>query len=347
MTRTLRVAALQLDSANGDVTGNLARARVHVAEAAAAGAQLVLLPELFAAGYSYDRSVAWAAAEPLPGGPTSAWLAEESRKHGIHLAATLLEATPAGHFHNTFVLYDSRGKLLCAVRKRPPAAAEAFLFQAGDAEQAGRVAFCPDLCGGTRVCVGICWECQLAPLARHAASKGAQLLLMPHCAPKVVGMPPSVSRGFARAVAALPNKYAAAFGVPVVFCNKSGPFVSPFLDAPLLRWYRLDTQFLGGTVIVAAGGNTVAGPSYERNALIIGDVEVGPPASAISPPVRRGLLSFARSSLVDDERLFTPLTSLPAVLRILFAVVGLVGTCVYRIDVRRRRETAAARALGG
>lgn len=54
--RTLRVAALQLNSANFDIQGNLDRALPFVeAAVAGSGAQLVLLPELYSRGYIYER----------------------------------------------------------------------------------------------------------------------------------------------------------------------------------------------------------------------------------------------------------------------------------------------------
>src|SRR3954471_4495429 len=51
LTDTFRVAVAQIDAIVGDIPGNLARARSARASAAAAGADLVVLPELFISGY--------------------------------------------------------------------------------------------------------------------------------------------------------------------------------------------------------------------------------------------------------------------------------------------------------
>jgi NAD+ synthase len=51
LTDTIRIAVAQLDSVVGDIDGNLARARNARAEAAASGADLLVLSELFIAGY--------------------------------------------------------------------------------------------------------------------------------------------------------------------------------------------------------------------------------------------------------------------------------------------------------
>src|SRR5438045_8461865 len=51
ITDTFHIAVAQLDSMVGDIDGNLAKARAARAEAAAGGADLLVLSELFIAGY--------------------------------------------------------------------------------------------------------------------------------------------------------------------------------------------------------------------------------------------------------------------------------------------------------
>ena len=102
---TLRVAAVQVESRDFDVLGNLRRAESLVADAGERGAELVLCPELMAAGYIYDAAL-WDAAEPR-GGPTEAWLARMARRHGIYIGASYLEAS-GDDFFNTFTLEAGR-----------------------------------------------------------------------------------------------------------------------------------------------------------------------------------------------------------------------------------------------
>jgi len=87
---SLRVAAVQVESRNGDIAGNLARAEDPVRRAAAAGARLVLLPEFLPTGYIFEDSI-WEAAEP-PEGETVQWLNSLSSELGIYLGTTFLEA---------------------------------------------------------------------------------------------------------------------------------------------------------------------------------------------------------------------------------------------------------------
>lgn len=56
------------------------------------GADLVVLPELFTSGYFFRSTEdARAASEPVPGGPTTAWLAERAAETGATLVAGLPE----------------------------------------------------------------------------------------------------------------------------------------------------------------------------------------------------------------------------------------------------------------
>ncbi len=56
LTDTIRIAVAQLDSVVGDIEGNLEKARAARAEAAGAGADLLVLSELFIAGYPPETS---------------------------------------------------------------------------------------------------------------------------------------------------------------------------------------------------------------------------------------------------------------------------------------------------
>jgi len=60
--RTLRVAAVQMESENGKLAENLSRATHLVEQAVSQGAQLVLLPEFLACGYVFTKAI-WDSAE--------------------------------------------------------------------------------------------------------------------------------------------------------------------------------------------------------------------------------------------------------------------------------------------
>jgi hypothetical protein len=88
MSRKLSVAAIQMDAAPAPRDIRLQAAGELINQTAVAGAQLVVLPELFNTGYTYAPSN-YAAAEP-PQGPTVAWMRATAVQLNIHLAGSLL-----------------------------------------------------------------------------------------------------------------------------------------------------------------------------------------------------------------------------------------------------------------
>jgi predicted amidohydrolase len=80
---SVRVALIQTDIHWEDASASHARAAEHLRAAAAAGARLVVLPEMFACGFTMN---AVAVAEPLEG-PTVAFLREQARTLDLHVIA--------------------------------------------------------------------------------------------------------------------------------------------------------------------------------------------------------------------------------------------------------------------
>jgi predicted amidohydrolase len=84
----MKVALLQLDIAWEDIPANHARAARLLDQAAALGARLAILPEMFATGYSMDgRRIAQS-----EGGPSETFLRARAATLGLHLLAGVAEA---------------------------------------------------------------------------------------------------------------------------------------------------------------------------------------------------------------------------------------------------------------
>ena len=104
----MRVAAIQSDIVWEDPEANFERLRPWVAAAAAAGARLVVLPEMFACGFSMatDRI-----REPEDG-PTASFLMSQARSHGLWICGSLPEVPPgAVKPYNTLVLAGPAGQV--------------------------------------------------------------------------------------------------------------------------------------------------------------------------------------------------------------------------------------------
>src|SRR6202035_3773169 len=112
-----RVGLIQM-SMKSDPDSNLQHAIERVTDAAAQGAKIVCLPELFQKQYFCQRedTSLFDLAEPIPG-PTSARLSETAKRLGIVLIASLFEKRAAGVYHNTAAMFDADGTLRGIYRK--------------------------------------------------------------------------------------------------------------------------------------------------------------------------------------------------------------------------------------
>ncbi|PWH13911.1 MAG: hypothetical protein DDG60_09380 [Anaerolineae bacterium] len=107
MPRRVSLAAIRMDAAPAPTESRLERAEKRVAQAAAQGAQIAVLPEVFNTGYEYhDRN--YSLAEPMDG-PTVSWLKSAARKYNLYLAGSLLLREPAA-IYNAMLLVAPDGK---------------------------------------------------------------------------------------------------------------------------------------------------------------------------------------------------------------------------------------------
>ena len=134
--KTLTVALVQ-ERNHGDADANLAVIEQRVAEAAAQGAQLVLLQELHNGAYfcQHESVGEFDLAEPIPG-PSTERLGALAKRHGVVIVGSLFERRAAGLYHNTAVVLEKDGTLLGKYRKMhipdDPGFYEKFYFTPGD-----------------------------------------------------------------------------------------------------------------------------------------------------------------------------------------------------------------------
>jgi N-carbamoylputrescine amidase len=298
-SRTVRVAAVQMESKNGLVQANLEHATPLVERAAQQGAVLILLPEFMPCGYIFTTAI-WEGAEPKQG-PTVQWLCATSKRLGVWLGTSFLEAD-GENFFNTFVLATPDGQEAGRVRKQTPAAFEAFFTKGGP----GLHVIDTEL---GKIGVGICYENQLSYLPQMMCSQSIDLLLMPHSYPKIAQMVFSLGK--------LAFCHARLFGVPAIVCNKSGPFRTAYPGVP---FYKSNSSFPGLSTIADSDGTIKAQLGAEEG-VIVEEVTLDPERKINKPPRRYGRWALKgpwfRGSVV---------------------VVEAVGRLWYKLSLERKRK---------
>jgi N-carbamoylputrescine amidase len=175
--RTVTVAATQM-ACTPDPARNIARAEALVREAAARGAQIVAIQELFETPYFCQDEIAdfFALATPLDENAAIAHFAPIARELGVVLPISVFERAGQTYF-NTVAILDADGCVLGAYRKShipdSPGYSEKYFFSPGD------TGFKVWTTRHGRIGVGICWDQWFPETARAMALMGADVLLFP------------------------------------------------------------------------------------------------------------------------------------------------------------------------
>ena len=214
------IALVQM-AMSADPAANLEKAIAKVAEARAAGAALVCLPELFRSQYFCQREdhASFDLAEPVPG-PTTDALGRVAKETRAVVIASVFERRAAGLYHNTAVVLDADGALRGLYRKMhipdDPLYYEKFYFTPGDL---GFRAF--DTAAG-RIGTLVCWDQWYPEAARLTALAGADVLFYP----TAIGWHPreKAEHGEAQVAAwqTMQRAHAIANGVYVAAANRVG-----------------------------------------------------------------------------------------------------------------------------
>ncbi len=161
-----------------DPRENLDRALGRIEAAAADGARIVCLQELFRSRYFCQREdpAQFALAEPVPG-PTTEVLAKLAAARSVAVVASLFERRAEGLYHNTAVVIDADGRIAGRYRKMhipdDPLYYEKFYFAPGD------LGFQSFPCRDANVGALVCWDQWFPEAARLTALAGAQILFYP------------------------------------------------------------------------------------------------------------------------------------------------------------------------
>ncbi len=215
--RTVTVAATQM-ACTWDIPANIERAERLVRTAAAQGANIVLVQELFETPYFCQDQDArfFDLAKPFADNPLIAHFARLAAELGVVLPVSYFERAGRAHF-NSLAVIDADGTVLGNYRKSHipdgPGYTEKFYFSPGDTGfRVWRTRF------GTIGC-GICWDQWFPEAARAMALLGAEILFYPTAIGSEPHDPAIDSAAHWQRVM---QGHAAANLVPVVASNRVG-----------------------------------------------------------------------------------------------------------------------------
>jgi predicted amidohydrolase len=244
------IAVAQLAPVIGDPGASRRAAAGAVAEAAAAGAGLVVLPELCDSGYVFGTAAeARGLATPADDSPTLRQWQALATAHATVIIGGFCELGGDGRLYNSAAVVDASGTR-AVYRKAHLWDREKLVFTAGDAPPP--VVTLPY----GRVAVVICYDLELPEWARLPALGGADLIAAPVNWPAV---PRPAGERPAEVVKAQAD--AATNGVFIAVADRCGT--------------ERGVEWIGGTVIIAPDGYPLAGPVVaDRPAVLTADCDL-------------------------------------------------------------------------
>ena len=246
---SVAVACAQIAPTVGDLEGNRRLAREAVREAVAAGARVVVLPELVTSGYVFQsEEEARSCAEPADGPALRGW-AEEAAAGDAVVVGGFCELGADGLLFNSAAVVDASG-VLAVYRKLHLWDREELFFEPGS-EPAPVV----ETSVG-RIGVGVCYDLNFPEVARSLALARADLIALPANFPlhtHLEGERP-IEVTLAMATAHLNRVF-------VAVCDRCGP--------------ERGTEWVGGSVICDELGWVLAGPPTGPGpGLVLADCEL-------------------------------------------------------------------------
>lgn len=256
--RRVTVAATQF-ACGWDAEVNIARAESLVREAAAKGAEIILLQELFETPYFCIEQDArhFALATSPEDNPAIRRFRRIARELSVVLPISFFERANQAYF-NSVAIIDADGEVLGIYRKshipNGPGYQEKHYFSPGD------TGFKVWQTRYARLGVGICWDQWFPECARAMALMGAELLLYP----TAIGSepPPAPPVDSRRHWQRTQQGHAAANLMPLIASNRFG--IERSLQDPQGLWIR----FYGSSFIADASGAIVAEAAEDGEAVL-------------------------------------------------------------------------------
>jgi N-carbamoylputrescine amidase len=284
MKGNLKVGLIQ-QSCTANREENIVKSLAGIREAAAKGAELVVLQELHAGLYfcQSENTDLFNQAEPIPG-PGTEIFGALAKELGVVIVASLFEKRAPGLYHNTAVVLERDGSIAGVYRKMhipdDPGYYEKFYFTPGD------LGFNPIDTSVGRLGVLVCWDQWYPEAARLMAMAGAEILIYP----TAIGWDPndeaSEQQRQREAWMTVQRAHAVANGIPVVAANRIGFEADP-------TGHTAGARFWGSSFVAGCQGELLARAGDEAEQILIAEID-----PSRSEAVRR-IWPFLRDRRID------------------------------------------------
>ena len=256
----VKVGLVQM-SCSGDAKSNMDKAIAGIKDAAAKGANIVCLQELFTSLYFCDVEdyENFKLAEPVPG-PSTDILSAVAKEAGVVVIASLFEKRAQGLYHNTTAVLDADGSYLGKYRKMhipdDPAYFEKFYFTPGDL---GYKMFETKY---GKIGVLICWDQWYPEASRLTALMGAEILFYPTAIGWATSQDETTNTEQYNAWQTIQRSHAVANGVHVVSVNRVG-----FEQNGAMK-------FWGGSFISNPFGSLIVKATHDQEEVIVTELDL-------------------------------------------------------------------------
>jgi len=244
-----------------DAQENVSKAIAGIRNAAAQGAQIVCLQELFTSLYFCDVEAYenFQLAEAIPGATTDV-LSTVAKETGVVIIASLFEKRAQGLYHNTTAVIDADGTYLGKYRKMhipdDPAYYEKFYFTPGDL---GYKVFETKF---AKIGVLICWDQWYPEAARLTSLMGAEILFFPTAIGWATSQDEATNTEQYNAWQTIQRSHAIANGVHVVSVNRVG--------------FEQDgaMKFWGGSFVSNPFGTLLSKASHDDEEVVVTEIDL-------------------------------------------------------------------------
>ncbi|MEY4629054.1 MAG: hypothetical protein RLZZ595_1380 [Bacteroidota bacterium] len=256
----VKVGLVQM-SCSGDAKSNMDKAIAGIKDAAAKGANIVCLQELFTSLYFCDVEdyENFKLAETIPG-PSTDVLSAVAKEAGVVVIASLFEKRAQGLYHNTTAVLDADGTYLGKYRKMhipdDPAYFEKFYFTPGDL---GYKMFETKY---GKIGVLICWDQWYPEASRLTALMGAEILFYPTAIGWATSQDEATNTEQYNAWQTIQRSHAVANGVHVVSVNRVGLEQNGAM------------KFWGGSFISNPFGSLIVKATHDQEEVIVTELDL-------------------------------------------------------------------------